>query len=121
MKLSRKQTPVRRFFKYSQCTIYYDIMRRKTGKKLPEAAIPMLQFLQDNGEQTQRDIIEKLGLQVRTVRYSIRRLLERELITKRANLSDMRSVYYMLNPQIRNLGEIITQELEAIHAASQES
>lgn len=95
-------------------------MRRKTGKRLPESAIPLLQFLQDNGEQTQRQIIDSLGLQTRTVRYSIRRLLERELITKRANLSDMRSVYYMLNPQIQNLSEIISQELEVIQA-SQES
>ncbi|MDH5402772.1 MAG: winged helix-turn-helix domain-containing protein, partial [Candidatus Heimdallarchaeota archaeon] len=64
------------------------------SNRLPEAAIPVLKFIRDNGKLTQRSLIDGLKLPTRTVRYSIRRLLEKGLISKSANLTDMRSIYY---------------------------
>lgn len=89
-------------------------MSRKQSKKLPEAAIPMLKYLQDNSPKTQREIMESLDLPTRTVRYSLRRLLERDFIVRIANLNDMRSVYYQINPQIVDLEQVIVQELSII-------
>ncbi|MCE7735904.1 MAG: winged helix-turn-helix transcriptional regulator [Candidatus Heimdallarchaeota archaeon] len=74
----------------------------------------MLRYLQDNSPKTQREIMESLDLPTRTVRYSLRRLLERDLIIRIANLNDMRSVYYQINPQIVDLNQVIVQELSII-------
>lgn len=88
----------------------------KQKVKLPEAAIPLLRYLQDNGSKSQKDLIEALGLPIRTVRYSIRRLLEKKLIDKVPNLSDMRSVYYKISQEIIDLEQVITDELNLIHS-----
>ena len=56
----------------------------------------MLRFLQDHGRKTQKEVIQTLNLPIRSVRYCIRRLTERQLIVKYPNLRDMRSVYYQI-------------------------
>lgn len=80
--------------------------------RLPEKAIPLLRYLEDNGPRTQRELIEALDLPTRTVRYSIRRLLERDLIRKVPNLKDMRSVFYHISPEIGDIEAIIAEELK---------
>jgi DNA-binding MarR family transcriptional regulator len=81
--------------------IYMYLMRSK--QPLPEASLEIMEFLRSTGSKTQREIIDELKLPVRTVRYSIRRLLEKSYLTKQPNLHDMRSVYYAVNPHINNL------------------
>ena len=41
--------------------------------RLPEKAIPLLRFLEEQGPKTQKEVIQALNLPIRTVRYSIRR------------------------------------------------
>ena len=79
--------------------------------KLPDAAIPLLRYLQDSGKKTQRQLINSLNLPTRTVRYSIRRLLERGLIKKVPNLKDMRSVYYLIDSSVLDVEQVIAEEL----------
>lgn len=78
--------------------------------RLPEKSIPLLRFLEEHGPRTQRDLIESLNLPTRTVRYSIRRLLERGLIKKVPNLRDMRSVYYHISPEVVDVEQVIAEE-----------
>lgn len=73
-------------------------------QKLPNNAIIMLRFLHDSGRQTQKQIIQNLNLPIRSVRYCIRRLMERQLIVKYPNLRDMRSVYYQISTD--SIGEV---------------
>ena len=84
--------------------------------RLPESAIPLLRYLQAQGRKTQRELIEELGLPTRTVRYSIRRLLERGLIRKIPNLRDMRSVFYLISPEVADVKLIIEQEMALMNA-----
>ena len=73
---------------------------------LPYAALRILEYLQQYGLRTQREIMNELNLPSRTVRYAIRRLLEKNFIIKQPNLEDMRSMYYTINSNLNNLNEI---------------
>ncbi|MDH5403603.1 MAG: winged helix-turn-helix transcriptional regulator [Candidatus Heimdallarchaeota archaeon] len=83
----------------------------ETRIRLPEKAIPLLRYLEANGPKTQRELIESLNLPTRTVRYSIRRLLERGLIKKVPNLKDMRSVFYHISPEVADVEAVIAEEM----------
>ncbi|MHA2251190.1 MAG: MarR family transcriptional regulator [Candidatus Kariarchaeaceae archaeon] len=93
----------------------FDVSNMKKNEnsriRLPEKAIPLIRYLEINGPKTQRELIEALSLPTRTVRYSIRRLLERGLIRKVPNLKDMRSVFYHINPEVGDIEIVIAQEL----------
>ncbi|MHA2170582.1 MAG: winged helix DNA-binding protein [Candidatus Kariarchaeaceae archaeon] len=93
---------------------YISSKSNETRAKLPEKAIPLLRYLEVNGPKTQRELIDTLNLPTRTVRYSIRRLLERGLIRKVPNLKDMRSVFYHISPLINDVESVIAEELKLI-------
>ncbi|MCH8908485.1 MAG: winged helix-turn-helix transcriptional regulator [Candidatus Heimdallarchaeota archaeon] len=82
-----------------------------THIKLPEKAIPLLRYLDEHGPLTQKELINTLSLPVRTVRYSIRRLLEKGLIKKVPNLKDMRSIFYHISPEVADVEAVISEEL----------
>ena len=82
--------------------------------RLPEKAIPLLRFLEEQGPKTQKEVIQALNLPIRTVRYSIRRLLERGLIRKVPNLRDMRSVFYHIDPSVVDVEAIIEEEIRVV-------
>lgn len=71
--------------------------------KLPQAAIPLLKYLDYNGKKTQKELIHQLDLPIRTVRYAVARLLEENYIRRIPNLEDMRSVFYQISPEIANV------------------
>ena len=98
-------------------TNYYRNGEKKMSEstRLPESSIPLLRYLQSQGRRTQRELIEELGLPTRTVRYSIRRLLERGLIRKIPNLKDMRSVFYLISPEVADVETIIEQEMAIVN------
>ena len=75
----------------------------RSKQPLPISALDIMEFLRTSGSKTQREIIVELKLPIRTVRYSIRRLLEKSYIIKQPNLHDMRSVYYAVSPRINNI------------------
>ncbi|MCY3414087.1 MAG: MarR family transcriptional regulator [Candidatus Heimdallarchaeota archaeon] len=79
--------------------------------KLPDSAIPILRYLENHGQKTQRELIQNLNLPTRTVRYSIRRLIERGLIKKMPNLRDMRSVFYVIDSSVLDVEAVISEEL----------
>ena len=88
--------------------------RSNDSKRLPEKAIPLLRFLENHGPKTQKEVILALDLPIRTVRYSIRRLLERNLIRKVPNLKDMRSVFYHIDPSVTDVEQVIAEELAIV-------
>lgn len=79
--------------------------------RLPESSYVLLRYLQDQGRKTQKQLIEELGLPTRKLRYAIRRLLERGLIKKVPNLKDMRSIYYLISPEVSDVEAIIQEEM----------
>lgn len=88
----------------------------QNDNKLPQNAIIMLRFLNDHGKKTQKEIIQTLNLPIRSVRYCIRRLQERQLIVKYPNLRDMRSVFYTINTDHVQEVESILEAGEDIYA-----
>ncbi|MHA1201551.1 MAG: ArsR family transcriptional regulator [Candidatus Heimdallarchaeaceae archaeon] len=70
-------------------------------RKLPRGGEDIMKVLDISGPMTQKQILGSVDQPERTVRYGIRRLLEKGILKKMSNLSDMRSVYYYLDLDIR--------------------
>ncbi len=70
-------------------------------RKLPRGGEDIMKVLDMSGPMTQKQILGSVDQPERTVRYGIRRLLEKGILKKMSNLSDMRSVYYYLDLDIR--------------------
>ncbi|MBY9001939.1 MAG: hypothetical protein KGD64_13560, partial [Candidatus Heimdallarchaeota archaeon] len=66
-----------------------------------------MKVLDISGPMTQKQILGSVDQPERTVRYGIRRLLEKGILKKMSNLSDMRSVYYYLDPAIKSNFEFL--------------
>ncbi len=65
--------------------------------KLPVNAKTIMSYLDFNGPKTQKELFNELDFTHRVLRYTLRRMLERCVICKKANFADMRSPYYYLN------------------------
>ncbi len=78
-------------------------------RKLPRGGEDIIKVLDDQGPMTQRDILSSVNQPERTVRYGIRRLLEKGILKKMSNLKDMRSVYYYLAPELRENFEFLKE------------
>ena len=81
---------------------------------LPVESFNVLEYLNITGSSTQKEIMKELKLPTRIVRSSIRKLLERDLITKMPNLNDMRSVYYAISPNVSNFENMKQKEFSHI-------
>ena len=68
--------------------------------KLPKSAKRLICSLADNDRLTQKQLILKVGMPAKTVRYALKRLNEEGVVTQIPNLQDMRSVYYSLSPNL---------------------
>ena len=49
---------------------------------------------------TQKQIITKIKMPPKTVRYALNRLIKEKLVVQTPNLEDMRSAYYFLSPHL---------------------
>ena len=76
-------------------------------KDLPDQSVLLLQYLQDAGSASQKELIDHLNLPLRSIRYAIRRLKEEQLILSKPDLLDMRSLKYELNTQNSDQIEIV--------------
>jgi DNA-binding MarR family transcriptional regulator len=68
--------------------------------KLPKSSKILINALAENSPLTQKQLILKVGMPAKTVRYALKRLSEESVITQIPNLEDMRSVYYALSPDL---------------------
>lgn len=82
-------------------------------RKLPRGGEDIIKVLDKIGAMTQKDILASVKQPERTIRYGIRRLLEKGILKKMSNLSDMRSVYYYLAPELRNTFEFLKDKEKA--------
>ena len=82
-------------------------------RKLPRGGEDIMKVLDISGPMTQKQILGSVDQPERTVRYGIRRLLEKGILKKMSNLSDMRSVYYYLDPAIKSNFEFLGGKSDA--------
>lgn len=66
--------------------------------KISPIMVAILSYLSTEGKKTQRQLIREISFPTRSIRYSLRILVELKLLKKIANLSDMRSDYYGVAP-----------------------
>lgn len=81
------------------------------GCKLPTNAVHLIRFIHQEGPKTQKQLSHELTLTLRALRYALDRLEKRGFLVKRANLSDMRSLYYVLTIPHNEVEGVISQEL----------
>lgn len=86
-------------------------------RKLPRGGEDIIKVLDEKGPMTQKQILASVEQPERTVRYGIRRLLEKGILKKMSNLSDMRSVYYYLAPELRETFEFLQEESKVTDTA----
>lgn len=68
--------------------------------KLPKSSKRLILALSDHGSLTQKQLIAKVNMPAKTVRYALKKLGDLNLIASQHNLEDMRSMFYNLNPDI---------------------
>ncbi|MCH8906594.1 MAG: MarR family transcriptional regulator [Candidatus Heimdallarchaeota archaeon] len=68
--------------------------------KLPKSSKRLILVLSDFGQLTQKELIARVGMPAKTVRYALKRLNEQRLVIAQHNLEDMRSMFYSLNPDV---------------------
>ena len=73
--------------------------------QLPKHSVAIFRLIETEGPQTQKDLQVKLPyLSLRSLRYTLRRMELRGAISKKANLADMRSLFYVVDQMILNIG-----------------
>lgn len=68
------------------------------GRTLPPSSKIVLEVLDSGETMTQKDLVERTRLSPRTVRYGLKRLVERDLIIRKLNLRDARQIIYQTSP-----------------------
>ncbi len=68
--------------------------------KLPKSSKKLITALAEASPLTQKELITKVSMPAKTVRYALKRLAEEGIISEIPNLEDMRSVFYTLNPMM---------------------
>lgn len=86
-------------------------------RKLPRGGEDIIKVLDERGPMTQKEILRSVDQPERTVRYGIRRLLEKGILKKMSNLRDMRSVFYYLDPELRSKFEFLPEQSEIEQSA----
>ncbi len=83
--------------------------------KLPKSSKKLITALAENSPLTQKELIMKVSMPAKTVRYALKRLSEEGIISEIPNLEDMRSVFYTLNPMMEpSLLEAHIQEAKKV-------
>lgn len=69
---------------------------------LPKHTKKIISTLTENGMLTQKRLIETIKPEnPRSLRYSIRRLVKKNVLIKRANFEDMRQNFFDVNPEAK--------------------
>ncbi len=70
-------------------------------ERLPKGSIEILNVLKNKGNLTQKAVIDELDhMKPRSVRYTIRQLIDRTVLAPVANFDDMRSSLIGINPDM---------------------
>lgn len=77
-----------------------------TNKKLTQVAEMVLKGLENEDKPVKPDdLVKKLGLKLRSVRYGLKLLLNENIIIRQPDLIDLRSYYYSTkNLSMKNTG-----------------
>lgn len=66
--------------------------------KLPPSSKRIIGILQEDGEMTHKELVDRSHLAPRTVRYALKKLKENKLVQEKFNFRDARQIIYQLKP-----------------------
>ena len=66
--------------------------------KLPPSSKRIMNLLEEDGEMTHKELVNKSHLAPRTVRYALKKLKENKLVQEKFNFRDARQIIYQLKP-----------------------
>jgi predicted transcriptional regulator len=69
-----------------------------SGVKLPPSSKRIISLLEEDGEMTHKELVNKSHLAPRTVRYALKKLKENKLVQEKFNFRDARQIIYQLKP-----------------------
>jgi predicted transcriptional regulator len=69
-----------------------------TEKTLPHSSKIVLEVLVSGNTMTHKDLVQRTRLAPKTVRYGLKRLVERHLIIRKLNFRDGRQIIYQTSP-----------------------
>jgi DNA-binding MarR family transcriptional regulator len=69
-----------------------------SGVKLPPSSKRIISILQEDGEMTHKELVNRSHLAPRTVRYALKKLKENKLVQEKFNFRDARQIIYQLKP-----------------------
>ncbi len=83
---------------------------------LPKHSMEIIKLLLEDDLLTQKAIIDKLPEKnPRSIRYSVRQLVDKSILIRQANFSDMRQILFGLNPNMHSaLSRLKTYSVEKI-------
>jgi len=78
-----------------------NLIKRKEGKNLSRSAYKILEILEQKETVSPSEIMKEMEVSTRTIHYSLRRLLERNILERKPFLGDMRKSRYMISEKLR--------------------
>ncbi len=88
-----------------------------SDKKLPKGSSEVIRVLENNGGLTQIQLINEFKERnPRSIRYTIRTLLKKDLLIERPNFEDMRSSLIYINNKMCEFIFNVAQTAEAKHS-----
>ncbi|MDG6256584.1 MAG: winged helix-turn-helix domain-containing protein [Methanomicrobiaceae archaeon] len=64
--------------------------------KLPPSSKRIMNILEEDGQMTHKELVNRSHLAPRTVRYALKKLKENKLIQEKFNFRDARQIIYQL-------------------------
>ena len=89
-----------------------DFIKSKEGRNLSNSAYKILKIIEEKGSINASDLTAELSVSTRTIHYSLKRLLEKSIITRRPYLQDMRQTRYSLNEEVMDQVKTTAKILE---------
>ena len=79
------------------------------SRKLPKSSFPVILKLLKSEKKTLTELCDEINMPYKTIKYVIRRLTEEGFVEKIPNIFDMRSKFFVINPERRELLEFMVK------------
>lgn len=91
-----------------------DVIKSKEGRNLSNSAYKILEIIEEKGSINASDLTSELSVSTRTIHYSLKRLLEKQIIERRPYLRDMRQTRYSLTKDVVEVIEEVKTKTKMI-------
>ena len=76
------------------------LIKDKEGRNLSKSAYKILEVIERNHVTSASEIVKELDISTRSIHYSLRRMLERNILERRPYLEDLRQTRYSISEKL---------------------